>query len=99
MIGALLLASNGALIELTNDLNAKATWGLRYLQFLEAVLLPLLIALVVWIYSKTRWNKTLSNWDILSSTWTLENFEQSIKNSSSKLKMKIIQLITDIYVE
>ncbi len=91
LIGALLLASNGALIELTNDLNAKATWGLRYLQFLEAVLLPLLIALVVWIYSKTRWNKTLSNWDILSSTWTLENFEQSIKNSSSKLKMKIIQ--------
>lgn len=91
LIGALLLATNGALIELTNELNTKATLGLRYLQLLEAVLLPLAIALVVWLYRKTRWSKTLANCDIRSSAWTLDNLDQNIKASGFELKMKIVQ--------
>ncbi len=90
LLGAMLLSSNSTLVELTNMLNIGAGWGLRYLELLEAILVPLVIIMCVRIYDKTSWAKKLANLDRGLDTWNLHNLEQKVKLVVSKSKLGIL---------
>ncbi len=82
LVGVLLFSTTGDLVEITNELNSKSYFGLRYLELFEAVLVPLTIMGVVYVYSKLPMFKKMLELDNWFETWNLGNADKQMKSAA-----------------
>lgn len=89
LLGSVLFSVSSFLIEALNTANEKATWGIRYLELSEAILVSLVIWSVVHIYVKSKFFIKLSKLDKMLDSWHLADLENNIKLTLVKTKRSL----------
>lgn len=79
LLGSVLFSTSSFLIEALNVANEKSTWGIRYMELFEAILVFLVVWSVVHIYVKSKFSKKLSKLDKKLDSLYLADLEKNIK--------------------